>query len=83
VGTSALGLLVTVVVVRSVPPEVPHPTEAYEGFGDAVMAPFHMFVGVVVSILIALFTAILVAVRVSATVEAKQREQGASADRGH
>ena len=53
----------------------------YAPSSDAVMAPFHLFVGVVVSILMALFTAILVAVRVSATVEAEQREQGASADR--
>jgi hypothetical protein len=67
-GSLALGLALTVVVIRSIPPEVPNPTEAYEGFGDAVMAMVLLVFGAVVSILVALVVAIIVAVRVNGKV---------------
>jgi hypothetical protein len=73
-GTLVLGLVVTVLVVRSIPPEVPHPTEAYEGFGDAVTAAIHLFIGTLLSFLIALIVACFVAVRFSVEVKAEQRE---------
>jgi hypothetical protein len=61
----------TVLVVRAIPPEVPHPTEAYEGFGDAVTSLTYLFFGVVLSILVALFTGIFVAVHGYAKMESK------------
>ena len=38
VATLAVGVVVTVVIVRVMPRQVPNPTEAYEGIGDALMA---------------------------------------------
>jgi flagellar biosynthesis protein FliR len=70
-GSLAFGLVVTVLVVRAIPPEVPHPTEAYEGFGDAVTTLFNLIIGAALSILAALFTAIFVAVRGYAKMESK------------
>jgi hypothetical protein len=81
VGTLALGLVVTVLVVRSMR-EVPHPTEAYEGFGDAAVALLRLLFGAGLSILIALFTGIFVAVRVGRKVEAEQREPRVADERG-
>jgi hypothetical protein len=82
-GSLAFGLMVTVLVVRAIPPEAPHPTEAYEGFGDAVTALFGLFIGAVLSILVALFTAIFVAVHANAKMEPEQREQGGAAEWPH
>jgi hypothetical protein len=33
-GNWILGIVVTVLVIRQIPPEVPNPEEAYEGIGD-------------------------------------------------
>src|SRR5581483_5588079 len=43
--TLAAGLVVTVLVVRAIPPEVPHPTEASGGFGDAMLALIRVYIG--------------------------------------
>jgi hypothetical protein len=53
VGTLATGVLVTVLIVRAIPPEVPHPTEAHEGFGDAMMALVRFCFGAGLSFLVA------------------------------
>jgi hypothetical protein len=73
-GTLAVGLAATIFLVRFLPPDVPQPTEAYEGYANGVTALFQLFFGAVLSILIALFTAIVVAVRAYAKVEPTQRE---------
>jgi hypothetical protein len=44
-----VGLGVTVIAVRSVPPEVPTPTEANEAIGDAIMAMTRFFDGAILS----------------------------------
>jgi hypothetical protein len=55
-GTLAAGLAVTVLIVRAIPPAVPNPTEAYEGFGDAMMAQFRFCMGAGLSLLVACIT---------------------------
>ena len=52
-GTLAAGVVVTVLIVRAIPPEVPHPTEAYEGFGDGMMALVRFCLGAGLSLIVA------------------------------
>lgn len=49
----AAGLAATVLVISFIPPTVPHPTEAYEGVGDALMAQLYLAAGGGVSLLVA------------------------------
>ena len=56
--TLATGLAVTILILLAIPPQVPHPTEAYEGFGDAVTALLRLILGASVSILVALIAGI-------------------------
>lgn len=64
-GSLGLGLALTVLVVRAIPPKVPNPTEAYEGFGDAVMASFELAVGAALSLVVSMIFAAAVAARVA------------------
>lgn len=64
-GTLAAGLAVTLLIVRAIPPEVPHPTEAYEGFGDAMTALFRFYLGAVLSLLVASAAGLLAGNRVA------------------
>jgi len=50
-------LALTVVVVRSIPPLVPHPTEAYEGFGDALATECRLVAGGALSVMVSLVVA--------------------------
>ena len=59
-----LGLVLTVLIVCTIPPKVPNPTEAYEGFGDAMMAIFYLAVGAAISLLLSTSVAAAVAARV-------------------
>lgn len=52
-GTLVAGIAVTVLIVRAIPPEVPNPTEAYEGIGDAMLAQFWFYLGGGVSLFVA------------------------------
>ncbi len=47
--TAAIGLAITVTIVRQTPPEFSNPTEAYEGFGDMMTAVSSLAIGLVVS----------------------------------
>jgi hypothetical protein len=59
---SWLGCVVIVVLaIRQIPPDVPHPTEAYEGFGDAMRAVFLFYLGVGLSFLVAVVAGFVVA----------------------
>ncbi|MGH7169693.1 MAG: hypothetical protein ACRELF_00775 [Gemmataceae bacterium] len=60
----AFGLVLTVLVVGAVPPKVPNPTEAYEGFGETMTAFFYLAVGAAISLLISTSVAAAVATRV-------------------
>jgi ABC-type Fe3+ transport system permease subunit len=51
--TLAVGLALTAFVIRSIPPTVPHPTETYEGFGDALIATLFLYAGAALSLLLA------------------------------
>lgn len=54
-----VGLGVTLLVIWLIPPIVPNPTEAYEGFGDAVLTFFYFGVGAVVSLCVAMCVGLL------------------------
>lgn len=56
----AAGVAITILIVRAIPPEVPNPTEAYEGFGDAIMGVFRFYVGTLISFVVAVVTGLLV-----------------------
>jgi ABC-type Fe3+ transport system permease subunit len=64
-GSLFLGLALTFLVVRAISPEHPHPTEAYEGFGDAMMALFHFAFGAVLSLIASMIVAGIVAAHVA------------------
>jgi hypothetical protein len=51
----SLGILlgITILIVRAIPPRVPNPTEAYEGFGDAMIAGHYFLVGSLLSLPVA------------------------------
>jgi hypothetical protein len=66
-GSLVHGLALTVLVVRSIPPEVPNPTEAYEGFGDAMMRMIWLHLGSGASFLLALMIGLAVATSMSGT----------------
>src|SRR5580704_9034432 len=77
--TAAAGLIVTVWIVRSIPPEVPNPTEAFEALGDAINAMFYFMAGLVVSQFVASGLAFVAAAAVasrSAKSLAVQRPNG-------
>ena len=61
----AIGVGVTILIVRAIPPEVPNPTEAYEGFGDYMLATIRFFVGAVVSFVAAVVAGLLVSRRIA------------------
>lgn len=68
----AVGLVATVLIVRGIPPDVPNPTEAYEGFGDAARAMFLFWVGAALSECAAIVTELVVGAWVaSRTPEAR------------
>jgi hypothetical protein len=52
-GVFLLGAFVTLTVVRLIPMEVPHPTEAYEGFGDYMRKMIYFWMGISVSTIVA------------------------------
>ena len=58
-GTLLAGLAVTIVIVRAIPPEAAHPTEAYEGFGDALMSLIRFVIGVTLSVSVAIVVGLL------------------------
>ena len=64
-GSLVTGLVVTALIVRAIPPEVAHPTEAYEGFGDAIMAIFRFAVGAALSVCVAFVVGLLTGERVA------------------
>jgi len=59
-----LGLTLTVLVIDTISPKVPNPTEAYEGFGETMMAVFYLAVGAAISLLISTSVAAAIAMRV-------------------
>jgi len=71
--TLAAGVLVTYWVVRAIPPEVPHPTEAYEGFGDAMTAASRFFLGAGASFVFAAVIGFVVAAWVDYPKATKDR----------
>jgi hypothetical protein len=52
-GTLAAGVAVTILIERAIPPEVPNPTEVYEGFGDWMSAVLRIFIGAGLSLVVA------------------------------
>ncbi len=62
----AAGLALTLVAVRLIPPEVPNPTEAYEGIGDALTAAFYFGIGAVASLCAAFVIGLVIGERVAA-----------------
>jgi hypothetical protein len=60
-GSLVLGIALTVLVIRAIPPQVPNPTEAYEGFGDAMMAMLLFELGAGVSLMVAVLIGLAVA----------------------
>jgi hypothetical protein len=69
-GSLALGLALTILIVRLIPATVPNPTEAYEGFGDAIMAENYLLIGVGLS----LIGSISVAAAVGSLVARRKRQ---------
>jgi uncharacterized membrane protein len=59
-GSLLVGLALTALVVWAIPPAVPHPTEAYEGIGDALMAQLCFGIGAALSLSMALVIGIVV-----------------------
>ena len=53
------GIGTTVLIERSIPPEVPNPTEAHEGFGDFIMAVVRFVLGVAVSLVAAVVAGVI------------------------
>jgi hypothetical protein len=80
VGSWAAGLLATVVLVWAIAPEVPNPTEAYEGFGDAVRTLFLFGVGAVLSLCAALVIGLMAGERVASRL-ARPAAPGAAPNR--
>jgi hypothetical protein len=60
-GSFAAGILLTILVIRAIPPKVAHPTEAYEGVGDAMMATYYLGIGAFLSFSVAFYLAIKIA----------------------
>jgi hypothetical protein len=65
-GSLVLGLVVTVLAIRPIPPEHPNPTEAYEGFGDYLQAKFWFEMGAGLSFVVAVLIGLMVAAWVMA-----------------
>lgn len=61
-----LGIGITILVIRSIPLEVPNPTEAYEGVGDYLMTMFRFTLGCFVSLSVSMFVGFVVAVGIAA-----------------
>jgi len=49
----ASGILITTLLILSIPLQVPHPTEAYEGIGDAMLITIVFNFGLILSFLFA------------------------------
>ena len=64
--TFVAGIGTTVLIERSIPPEVPNPTEAHEGFGDFIMAVARFFLGVAASLVAAVVAGAIVSSRLAA-----------------
>ena len=60
-GSLVLGIGLTVIAIRSIPPQVPNPTEAYEGFGDYMIAMLWFELGAGVSLAVAVLIGLAVA----------------------
>jgi hypothetical protein len=61
-GSLGLGLVVTIIVVRSTPP--PYPAEVNEAYADAMARLCHVAFGAAISLLVAAIAAGIVAARV-------------------
>jgi hypothetical protein len=72
-GALLVGLTATVIIVRLIPPEVPNPTEAYEGIGDFVRAVFFLGIGALASLIAALFVGIAIGLRIAKRQEIDAR----------
>ncbi len=59
------GVVAVVLAIRQIPPDVPHPTEAYEGFGDAMRAVFLFYLGTGLSFLVATVVGMAISVWVA------------------
>jgi hypothetical protein len=56
----ARGLALTILVIRLIPAKVPNPTEAYEGFGDAIMLENYLLIGTGLSLIVSMSVAAVV-----------------------
>lgn len=79
-GSLTVGLGITVLVIWAIPPEVPNPTEAYEGFGDAVRALGLFGLGVILSLCAAVGVGFVVGERVASLTVQRPTEPGAAPD---
>lgn len=73
-GSFVAGVVITVFIVWLIPPDVPHPTEAYEGFGDALRAMMIFGFGAVMSFIIAIPIGCQIGLRVSSRWENRLRQ---------
>jgi Na+/proline symporter len=73
-GSLALGLAATILIVRAISPTVPHPTEANEAFANGIEALMRFVFGAIVSFVAAFLIAAVVAARVNKEAE-PNREQ--------
>jgi hypothetical protein len=71
----AAGVGITILVVRSIPPKVAHPTEVYEGIEDYFDALFRFGLGVVLSFGAAVVVGVVVSTRIACR-QAGQRPTG-------
>lgn len=60
--TAAIGFGTTVLVVWSIPPKIPNPTEAYEGIADFVDALKGLGIGAILSIIAGFVAAVIAGV---------------------
>ena len=83
VGSWLAGVVVVVLAIRQIPPDVPHPKEAYEGFGDALRVVFLFYLGVGLSFLVAVMVGVTVSVWLAYRGLCRtDAEPGAAADHG-
>lgn len=77
-----VGVAVVVLIIRLIPPDVPHPTEAYEGIGDYYRAMFLFYLGTGLSFLVAVVVGVAVSMWVAYRgVNNKRAEAGSIAIR--
>lgn len=58
-GTLVVGLALTILILCLIPRSVKHPTEAYEGIGDAIIAMLCLGFGAVISLCVALVVGLI------------------------